>query len=225
MNPIAPGYHADAELSPGSYRCADDLGRRWVLKRLPDDCRHGDGIHPAIRERLARVRELAHARAATLATVVRGTDGAYLVWTHVDGRSLDQVTPTVDTFPALARGLASAVETLHARGLVHGALTPGNVIVAPAGDVWITHVSPYLWANPADDVRAVADLLRPLASALSLPLPDAADDLHDLANRWSAPPAPPVADPEPHRRSLWAALAVAGLAVAAAMAIAHWAKR
>jgi hypothetical protein len=222
---IAPGYALDAELSPGTFRCLDPAGRRWVLKRLPDDCRHADGIHPAIRERLARVRDVAHARVATLATVVRGAGDPYLVWAHVDGTPLDQLTPTPDQFPPLARNLASAVETLHARGLVHGALTPGNVIVTPAGDVWLTHVSPYLWTDPADDARAVADLLRPIAAALSLPPPDPSDTLQDLAHRWSTPPEFPAEADAPDRRPLWAAVAVTLVAVALAVTLARWAQR
>ena len=153
---IAPGYRSEVELSPGTQRCVDPTGRRWVLKRVPDDCLYAGGLHPAIRERLARVRELAHARVATLAGVVRGHgDAAWLVWRFVDGVSLDRA----EASPAVASRLAGAVRTLHARGLVHGAITAGNVIVTPAGDVWLTHLSPYLWDDPAVDSAAAAELL------------------------------------------------------------------
>jgi len=228
---IAPGYRFNAELSPGTYRCVGPDGRLWVLKRLDDDCLHAGGLHPAIRDRLARVRELPHARVATLAAVVRGTDGPYLVWAFVQGQPIDPARLSADRFPAVARGLASAVETLHARGLVHGSLTAGNVILSPAGDVWLTHLSPYLWDDPADDVRAVLDLLRPAADGLSLPLPDLADGvptqpLRELAAGGPSRPPPAERDGPRHaRRSLLGAAAVAVLAIAAAGFIARWAAR
>ncbi len=229
---IAPGYRPDADPSPAGVPCVTADGRRWVLKPLPADCLHGDAIHPAIRERLARVRELPHARVATLAGVVRGTaGGAHLVWAWVDGLPWDRADVPAARFPAVARQLATAVETLHARGLVHGGLTPGNVIVTPAGDVWLTHVSPYLWADPADDVRAVVELLRPPTAALGLPPPDVADPppaaaLHDLAGRWApgSTAAPPAVNGH-GRRSLWAAAAVAALAAVTAVGVARWAVR
>ncbi len=218
---IAPGYVTEAELSPGTHRCADAAGRRWVLKRLPDDCLHDGGLHPAIRDRLARVRELAHARVATLAGVVRGGGGAYLVWAHVDGVPLGAADLSAARFHAVAGRLAAAVDTLHARGLVHGALTPGNVIVTPAGDVWLTHLSPYLWADETVDAAAVVELLRPAAAALSLDVPaDPPATLADLAHGWSRPP--PAAVPNPPRgRWLLAAAGVAAAAVAAAVAVAR----
>jgi hypothetical protein len=224
---IAPGYAVEAELSPGAVRCVDPDGRRWVLKPLPADCRHGGGLHPAIRDRLAHVRDLPHPRVATLLGVVRGTDpdAAFLVWQHVEGRPIDAVTPTVPQLITLARSLATAVELLHARGLVHGALTAGNVIVDRAGDVWLTHLSPYLWDDPADDVRAVVELLRPMAAALSLapPMvdePPSPSALRDLANRWEPTTETPPADvPRHRRRSAVAAVAVAAVAVGVAVAV------
>ena len=223
---IAPGYQPIATPSPGVARCVDPAGRRWVLREVPPDCLHGGGLHPAIRERLARVREVPHARVATLAGVVRGTNGvAYAVWADVDGLPIDRADVSVERLPTVARELASAVELLHARGLVHGGLTADAVLVTPAGDVWLTDVSPYLWDDPAVDVRAVADLLAALPAAASL-TPPRVDDLpasvalRDLGTRWPTPtPAAPPAGGRFRRRAAVAAAAVAAAAVAVAWVI------
>jgi len=230
---IAPGYRSEAELSPGTHRCVGPDGRTWVLKRLPDDCLHAGGLHPAIRERLARIRELPHARVATLAGVVRGTDpaAAFLVWAFVDGQPIDRADLLAEGFAAAVRGLASAVETLHARGLVHGGLTAGNVILTPAGDVWLTHLSPYLWDDPAEDVRAVLALVGSTVGATVQPLPDADGGVAtDTALRTLAAagalPCQPVAragHPRRHRNALLSAAAVAIGSALAAWAVARWA--
>jgi hypothetical protein len=231
---VAPGYRSEAELSPGTHRCVGPDGRTWVLKRLPGDCLHAGGLHPAIRERLARIRELPHARVATLAGVVRGTDpaAAFLVWAFVDGQPIDRAEILPAGLPNIVRGLASAVETLHARGLVHGGLTAGNVILTPAGDVWLTHLSPYLWDDPAEDVRAVLDVVRPIAGRLSLPLPDVSDAapsavLREWAAGASASPKSMRDDgsPRARRSSLLAAVGLAIAAAAVAAAVASWAAR
>ena len=56
------GYPVDSALSPEgtSFLAIGPGGRGVVLKKLPEDCLLGDALHPSIRERLARVRELAH---------------------------------------------------------------------------------------------------------------------------------------------------------------------
>ena len=227
---IAPGYRVELGLSPGSFRCASPDGRLWVLKRLPDDCLYAGSLHPAIRDRLARIRELPHARVATLAGVVRGTDAPHLIWAHVDGRPLNAADVSPERFPALARDLASAVELLHARGLVHGGLTASNVILSPAGHVWLTHLSPYLWDDPAEDVRAVDELLRPLAGRLRIPFPPLLDRppaaaLRELASGGSTPLQSDVDDRPRRARPLWPAAAVAVAAIIGATAIAIRASR
>ena len=218
---IADGFRRD-----GAFRadgtvvpCVDPAGRRWTLVRVPDDCRHGRGLHPLIRDRLARVRDLPHPRVATLAGVVRGTgpDGAaYLVWADVpDARPLADLMPTAAQLGVLARRLATAVDLLHARGLVHGNLSAGTVLVTPGGDVWLTGVSPYLWDDPAADGWAVRDLLRPIAAAAGLTVPDDPTMTPgDLADHWATPAEPPA--PVAGRRSRARPLATAAtLAVAA----------
>jgi hypothetical protein len=51
------------------------------------------------------------------------------------------------------------VDLLHMQGIVHGALSGGNVIVTPAGGVRLTHVSPLLYSDPVPDAEALVHLL------------------------------------------------------------------
>jgi len=132
-----------------------------ILKKLEDDCLHRAQLHPSIRDRLARVRELAHARIATLRSVERYEGSACLVWIYLDGEPWDDSldTSTIDLLK-LCIGLATAVDALHEIGIVHGSIHGRNIIVRPDRQVWLTHVSPYLYTDPNADIAAVIELLR-----------------------------------------------------------------
>src|SRR5207248_1607678 len=80
------GYVIDSVLTPGpSYLALGPGGRGIVLKKLDADCLLGGLLHPSIRERLSRVRELAHPGVANLYGVGREGEHAYLIWDYVDG--------------------------------------------------------------------------------------------------------------------------------------------
>jgi serine/threonine protein kinase len=146
---------------------AGGAGRTLVLKTLDEDCIWKGQLHPNVRDRLARVRELAHSGVANLYGVERDAGLTYLVWDFVFGETLEDAatakTQSQRDFLRLARDLVLAVETLHARGIVHGSLKPSNVIVTADGRVVLTHISPLLYSDPADDVEAVVLLLGGLA--------------------------------------------------------------
>lgn len=143
-------------------------GRRVVLKVLAGDCLLRGQLHPNIKERLARVRELAHPGVANLHGVERAEVGGesvvYLVWDYVAGRTIEAYAADEETAPwsvvAAGRELILAVESLHALGLVHGAIKVGNVFVGDDGTVKLTHVSPLLYHDPGRDAEAVVALLR-----------------------------------------------------------------
>jgi len=161
-------YRVVRELSAGRSTLVEDAhGHRLVLKRLPHDCLQSDQLHPGIRQRLARVRELADLRLAALRGVERIDGQPYLVWEYVDGEVLaDRIS---DLPPALIRDIALAIESLHGHGLVHGAIHPRNIILTgdPQRPVRLTHVSPLLYDEPRDDALATIAVLESL-------LPDAA---------------------------------------------------
>ncbi len=145
-------------------------GRRVVLKSLDEDCLWKGQLHPNVRDRLARVRELAHAGVANLYGVERDGGLTYLVWEYVTGRTLADRAGSAASCPPrdfllLARETVLSVEMLHARGIVHGAVKSSNVIATADGRAVLTHVSPLLYTDPAEDVSAVQAMLRELLDA------------------------------------------------------------
>jgi tRNA A-37 threonylcarbamoyl transferase component Bud32 len=191
----ANAYDSDAEeLSPDTFLCRADDGSAVVLKKLEDDCLHDNRLHPRIRDRLARVRGVAHPRLATLRGVER-TDGVpFLVWSFVAGQPVADLHDLDEpSAVAVFRAIVAAARTLHARGLVHGAIHPGNVIRTDTGDIWLTHVSPYLYDDPAADVAGVASTIEAIAEKspeIRLPwdsIPADLEEMDALLTRMRAP--------------------------------------
>ena len=171
-----PGYHLLEELIADQSWSALAVGnRRVVLKRLDPDCvlRGGTKLHPSIRDRLTRVRELAHPRVANLHGVERdaGWQGgaAYLIWDFVEGQTFEDwaTQPHVSARELLliARELILTVEALHGRGIVHGAIHGRNIIIDPAGRLQLTHISPLLYTETQNDLDAISALFEDIAAA------------------------------------------------------------
>jgi hypothetical protein len=154
-------------------------GRVVVLKRVDEDCMLGKGLHPSIAERLARVREVAHAGVANLVAVEKDIQGgketgrqgggeAWMVWEHVEGETLlewaGKHERTARELLVMGRELMLSVDQLHMQGLVHGSIVGGNVIIVEGG-VKLTHVSPLLYTDFNVDVESVVALLREVAAA------------------------------------------------------------
>ena len=146
------------------------MGRKVVLKPLEEDCLLRGRLHPSIAERLARVRDLAHPGVANLLGVERfrrdedpsSGEGTFLVWDYVDGSPADEHMSAISSpagFAMVAREIALAVESLHALGIVHGQVRPGNVIIDDRGRVWLTDVSPLLYDDPANDIHDTVAML------------------------------------------------------------------
>ena len=141
-------------------------GRGVVLRRMPAECVVENQLHPLIKERLTRVREIAHAGIANLHGVGREADGsAWMIWEYVEGQPFDayaaQTPPrTPRELAVIGRELTLTVEALHLQGVVHGALDGKNVFVTPYNTIRLTNVSPLLFTDPAADSDAVIELLR-----------------------------------------------------------------
>ena len=164
------GYTVDSTLSDdGCYLAIGPGGRGVTLRRLEDDCILKGQLHPAVKERLERVREIAHGGVANLFGVERDGGAAWLVWEYLPGDPFDAYAANPERslrdLAAAGREVALAVDLLHMQGIVHGAVHAGNVIVSPAGPVRLTHVSPLLYDDPQHDADAVLAMLE---SALSL---------------------------------------------------------
>ena len=143
-----------------TFLCADAAENLVVLKRLDEDCLHRNQLHPSIRDRLAKIRELAHPRIAPLRGVERWKGQAFMVWVYLNGETFDDALtkPTAD-LSAMAAELLANTEALGRLGLVHGNLHGKNIIVRPDGRVWLTDFSPYLYTDPQVDIAAISLLL------------------------------------------------------------------
>src|SRR2546423_393275 len=122
---------------------ADITVRRVMLKPLPADCLLDGEIHPNIKERLERIRQIPHSGVAALLGVQRDeSGGAWLVWETIEGQSFNNAASdprrTLRDLASLMRELALSVESFHATGLVHGAISQDNVIVDHDGRIRLT---------------------------------------------------------------------------------------
>jgi len=146
------GYRVLSELSPGkSWLAEGEAGRKIVLKKLPADCMFNGQLRDSVRDRLARVREIAHMGVASLLGVEKEGETAYLVWEYIEGTNFELNEDT-------GKKLVRSVEAFHALGLVHGAIHARNVIVRE-GEVYLIDVSPLLYNEPKVDVQAVGKML------------------------------------------------------------------
>lgn len=240
-------YRPIRELAPGRTLLAVSRGgREVVLKRLAAECLVDDGeLHPAVRDRLIRVRELPEQSVANLHGVEREGEFTYIVWDYIPGVTF--ADPEIATALPLrelllvARELVLTVESLHSAGIVHGAIKGTNVVVDGSRRVRLTHVSPLLYDDPRNDARTVLDLLcetlarrhesglpagRALAAARAERIP-----LRELASRLAVLTESPEAtaqgivsrdragDARLRRRALLSAAVAAGIGLSLAIAV------
>jgi hypothetical protein len=238
--PALPGYRIEQELNPTqTYLATASNGRRVVLKRLDEDCLLKGQLHPLIRDRLARVRELAHLGVANLCAVERCGEFAFMVWEYVEGQTLADYIAAhggkCGIPRALGYELAVCVESLHALGIVHGAVHDRNIIITPSGAIRLTHVSPLLYNDLSVDVEATLYWLGEMGCQAALEeIPAESPPLRDVAAHlaaWSKgaanqTPALAVGDTGSgiRRRTLLAAGAVAIVGMSMAAAAFGWAK-
>jgi predicted Ser/Thr protein kinase len=132
-------YHLLERLGEGGmgvvYLAADPQQRRVAVKAL----RPAIAADPNARRRLAReVETMQRVRSPFVAEVLDAdvtSDPPYIVTRYVGGRTLEDVVSQDGplTGPQLARvasGLALALSAVHAAGVVHRDLKPGNVMIA-----------------------------------------------------------------------------------------------
>jgi serine/threonine protein kinase len=219
-------------LSPGRSWLARAGGRDVVLKILEEDCLLAGKLHPSIAERLSRVRELPQRYVANLHGVETDHDTTFLVWDYVPGVSLRQAIESGASLKRMARELLLAVDALHARGIVHGRIHEGNVIVDDRSRVWLIDISPLLFSDAREDATGALALLRQSADEFAdaemqerLRSLDECDvTIAELERRLTHREAV-MENPESHpfdavrlRSLLWAALALAaGIAIALAV--------
>ena len=174
-------WRADDEVlaRPVAVRLADasGAGGRLAVQPLLDAAvRTGAASHPG----LVRVYD-ADVQALPSGPV------AYVISEWVDGRRLDDLLQDDGPLDGpeasdLVRQVADALRVAHARGLRHGRLHPGNLLVTTDGRVRLTDVEVAALLTPTDPPREVADDARDLA-AVAFAL---------ITGRWPmASPLPP----------------------------------
>ena len=117
----------------------EDLGRDVVLKRVLGT-EPGPGGFDRLRAEARVLARFSHPHVVTLHDAVRvgsrGTATSWLVMEYVPGGSLDGRSGVDPRLAAhIGAQIADALVALHAQGIVHGDVKPGNVVVARDGTV------------------------------------------------------------------------------------------
>ncbi len=162
------GYRVAQQLGDASQLCLAAGDRRVVLKPLDAECVINGKLHPSVKDRLGRVRELAHGGVANLYCVEKDAHGhVWLVWEYVTGETLADFIasqPTPRELCVVLREALLAIETIHGHGIVHGAIHERNIIVDSSRQVRLTHVSPHLYTDTGEDELSVVEMMERLGS-------------------------------------------------------------
>lgn len=114
------------------WRTRTDVGEALLSLRAA-----GDGERCL--ERWKTWASITSRHVVALRDVARSDDGRWaIVYDYVAGRPLDAEIGSPDLRPIATRrqiieGIAAGVSALHSAGIVHGDLTPSNIIVTPSG--------------------------------------------------------------------------------------------
>ena len=114
------------------WRTRTDVGEALLSLRAA-----GDGERCL--ERWKAWASITSRHVVALRDVARSDDGRWaIVYDYVAGRPLDAEIGSPDLRPIATRrqiieGIAAGVSALHSAGIVHGDLTPSNIIVTPSG--------------------------------------------------------------------------------------------
>ena len=186
------------------WRTRTDTGEALLSLRAA-----GDG-EPCL-ERWKAWASITSRHVVALRDVARSDDGRWaIVYDYVAGRPLDAEIGSPDLRPIATRrqiieGIAAGVSALHSAGIVHGDLTPSNIIVTPSGRAVIIDLIDELgegdgtpgWSQGLSGQGADRACLRQLAHLLHMD--EALAELgFDEPNDCLADATPVVDDPVEH---------------------------
>lgn len=152
------GYELVRVLGSGGmgtvYEAIDADDRRVALKLLHPAFSTDDAARERLRREVATLHRVRGARVARVLDAEADADEAFVVTELIDGESLDFSVREHGPLDAeelrdLASGLAAALEQIHAVGVVHRDMKPGNVMLTDDGPVVIDFGISQL----ADDAR------------------------------------------------------------------------
>jgi len=152
------GYELVRVLGSGGmgtvYEAIDADGRQVALKLLHPAFSTDDAARERLRREVATLHRVRGAHVARVLDAEADADEAFVVTELIDGESLDhsvrQHGPLdIEELSDLAHGLATALEEIHATGVVHRDMKPGNVMLTDDGPVVIDFGISQL----ADDAR------------------------------------------------------------------------
>ena len=121
------------------YRAHDSRLDRWVaIKALSEGIAGDPDRLGGFKEEARAAASLNHPHICSVYQVEHDSGVDYIVMELVDGRPLAQLTSPgglpIHTAVRYATQIAAAMEHAHARGVVHGDVKAGNVMVTPTGD-------------------------------------------------------------------------------------------
>ncbi len=137
------------------YLALDPTGRAVAVKVLRAHVAYDSQARARLARELDTLSRVRHSRVAAVIDADIHGERPYLVTRYVAGPSLNRVVKTRGPLRGhdlvrLARGLVSAVEAIHAVGVVHRDIKPANVLLEDDGDPVLVDFG---IAHVADDIR------------------------------------------------------------------------
>ncbi|MFQ5460697.1 MAG: protein kinase, partial [Anaerolineae bacterium] len=138
-------YRLEAPLGRGGlgevYRARDlQFDRTVAVKVLYDDMFGGADAFDSLMREVSLVDRITHPNVVRVYDVIRFEGSVAIVMEYVHGQSLstwarERGAMKPEEFAPILAGVAEALDAAHAAGVVHGDVTPGNVLITDEGKI------------------------------------------------------------------------------------------
>jgi len=187
--PLGGRYELRRQLAVGPaarvYQAQDlELGRPVALKVLGPDLARDPEIVDRFRQAASTAASVHDPRIVTIYDWGEDNGAVYVAMELVDGQSLAETLAesqrlSIDRTVAIGIGVAEALDAAHRAGLVHGSLTPRDVLLARDGTVKVTDFGTAT-AGLASLGDQTATALYQAPEQLQGSVPNARSDLYSL---------------------------------------------